>query len=49
VERLRERGFELLDCQIQNPHLARFGAREIPEREYLRRLGYALSLERSFA
>ena len=49
VERLRERGFELLDCQIQNPHLARFGAREIPEREYLRRLEHALSLDRSFA
>ena len=48
VERLKERGYELLDCQIQNPHLARFGAREIPEREYLRRLEHALSLDRSF-
>jgi leucyl/phenylalanyl-tRNA---protein transferase len=48
VERLRERGFSLLDCQIQNPHLASLGAREIPEREYLRRLGEALSLDRSF-
>ena len=48
VERLRERGFELLDCQIQNPHLASLGAREIPEAEYLRRLHHALSLERSF-
>ncbi len=49
VERLRQRGFVLLDCQIQNPHLASLGAREIPEREYLRRLERALSLERSFA
>ena len=48
VERLRERGFVLLDCQIQNPHLARFGAREIPEQEYLRRLQHALTLERGF-
>ncbi len=48
VERLRARGYELLDCQIQNPHLARLGAREIPEIEYLRRLGHALILERSF-
>ena len=48
VERLEERGFVLLDCQIQNPHLARLGAREIPEIEYLRRLQRALSLERSF-
>jgi leucyl/phenylalanyl-tRNA---protein transferase len=48
VERLKDRDFSLLDCQIQNPHLARLGAREIPEREYLRRLGQALSLDRSF-
>jgi len=48
VARLRERGYELLDCQIQNPHLARLGAREIPEHEYLRRLEHALNLERSF-
>lgn len=49
VERLRERGYVLLDCQIQNPHLARLGATEIPEREYLRRLAEALALEREFA
>lgn len=48
VERLKERGFSLLDCQIQNPHLLKLGAREIPEHEYLRRLGEALSLDRSF-
>lgn len=48
VERLKERGFVLLDCQIQNPHLARLGAREIPEIEYLRRLEHALRLERTF-
>ena len=48
VERLKERGFTLLDCQIQNDHLARLGAVEIPEREYLRRLDRALRLDRSF-
>jgi leucyl/phenylalanyl-tRNA--protein transferase len=48
VERLQERGFVLLDCQIQNPHLASLGAREIAEHEYLRRLHHALNLERSF-
>lgn len=48
VERLRERGFALLDCQIQNDHLARIGATEIPETEFLRRLEHASSLERSF-
>jgi leucyl/phenylalanyl-tRNA---protein transferase len=49
VNRLQERGYELLDCQIQNPHLARLGAREIPEEEYLRRLQHALTLDRNFA
>ena len=48
VERLRERGYVLLDCQIQNDHLARLGAVEIPEREYLKRLDRALKLDRSF-
>ena len=49
VERLKERGFVLLDCQIQNDHLARLGAVEIPECEYLLRLDEALKLDRSFA
>jgi leucyl/phenylalanyl-tRNA---protein transferase len=48
VERLRQRGYVLLDCQIQNDHLARLGAVEIPEAEYLRRLDAALRLDRSF-
>jgi leucyl/phenylalanyl-tRNA--protein transferase len=48
VERLKERGYVLLDCQIQNEHLARLGATEIPEREYLERLDHALRLDRSF-
>jgi len=48
VERLRQRDFLLLDCQIQNAHLASLGAREIPETEYLHRLHQALSLERLF-
>jgi leucyl/phenylalanyl-tRNA--protein transferase len=48
VERLKERGYVLLDCQIQNDHLARLGAVEIPESEYLGRLEHALSLDRSF-
>lgn len=49
VERLKERGYVLLDCQIQNDHLARLGAVEIPESEYLKRLEHALSLDRTFA
>src|SRR3712207_6728551 len=46
VERLKERGYVLLDCQIQNDHLASLGAVEIPEEEYLRRLEGALKLDR---
>jgi leucyl/phenylalanyl-tRNA--protein transferase len=44
VERLRARGFVLLDTQWSTPHLARFGAIEIPRQEYLRRLEAALAL-----
>lgn len=49
VERLRERSYVLLDCQIQNDHLASMGAVEIPEGQYLRRLEQALQLPRTFA
>lgn len=49
VERLKTRGYVLLDCQIQNDHLASLGAVEIPEREYLVRLQAALKLRRSFS
>lgn len=48
VERLKEREYVLLDCQIQNDHLASLGAVEIPEKEYLKRLEEALKLPRSF-
>ena len=48
VERLRERGFALLDVQWVTPHLARFGAIEIPRREYERQLAAALRLPCSF-
>jgi leucyl/phenylalanyl-tRNA---protein transferase len=48
VEHLKVRGYVLLDCQIQNDHLARLGAVEIPESEYLWRLEHALAMDRSF-
>jgi len=38
VERLRVRGFTLLDVQYRTPHLARFGCVEIPRAEYLDRV-----------
>lgn len=43
VERLRRRGFTLLDTQWVTPHLAQFGAIEIPRVEYLMRLERALA------
>jgi len=48
VQRLRERGYVLLDVQIINPHTARFGATEIPRSVYLRRLAEAIRLPVSF-
>jgi leucyl/phenylalanyl-tRNA--protein transferase len=41
VDRLRERGFELLDTQWVTPHLETFGAREILRAEYLEKLARA--------
>jgi leucyl/phenylalanyl-tRNA--protein transferase len=48
VERLRARGFVLLDTQWVTPHLAQFGGMEIPRADYLDRLSAALPLERRF-
>lgn len=48
VERLRAGKFTLLDTQWLTPHLARFGAYEIPQDEYLVHLAAALRLRRSF-
>lgn len=48
VERLRDRGFELLDVQFLTAHLVRCGAVEISRQEYLRRLAKASGLPRRF-
>jgi leucyl/phenylalanyl-tRNA---protein transferase len=42
VEWLAGRGVGLVDCQVRTEHLARFGAHEIPRREFLERLAKAL-------
>jgi len=42
VERLTRRGFALLDIQWVTPHLAQFGAVEVPQVEYQRLLRRAL-------
>jgi len=34
VERLQANGFAVLDCQQQTPHMERFGAYEIDEKDY---------------
>ena len=44
-ELLRARGFRLFDVQYINPHTASLGAKEIPRREYLRRLAEAVKVE----
>jgi leucyl/phenylalanyl-tRNA--protein transferase len=43
VELLKKRKYTLLDTQYLTAHLERFGAREIPREEYLRRLQEALT------
>jgi leucyl/phenylalanyl-tRNA--protein transferase len=35
-------GVDLVDCQVRTEHLVRFGARDVPRREFLRRLARAL-------
>src|SRR5262245_18936554 len=48
VDRLRSRGFALLDIQQVLPNTARFGAIEVNRGEYLKRLDAALRLSLSW-
>ena len=48
VERLRDKGFLLLDTQWVTPHLTQFGTYELPKAEYMEILRKALALERRF-
>ncbi len=48
VERLRQRGFVLLDTQFLTHHLAQFGAFELPRAEYKQLLAHALRVETTF-
>jgi len=45
VARLKRGGFTLLDAQFITEHLMQFGAQEIPQSTYLRKLGPALRLK----
>ncbi|MSQ90319.1 MAG: leucyl/phenylalanyl-tRNA--protein transferase [Phycisphaerales bacterium] len=47
VNRLRARGFELLDCQYANPHMISLGAVEISAQAYRERLAGALIATRA--
>lgn len=49
VERLRERRFKLLDCQMVTNNTSRFGARTVSRREYFRILAEAVAVETRFA
>jgi leucyl/phenylalanyl-tRNA--protein transferase len=48
VEHLRSQGFVLFDVQMMNPHLERFGAFEISDRDYKKLLTTALQRPCSF-
>lgn len=48
VERLKNRYYVLLDIQFLTQHLQRFGAKEIPRSEYLKRLENALRINGKF-
>ena len=48
VDRLRARGYALLDTQWVTGHLAQFGAMEVPRRRYLRLLDDALKVDATF-
>jgi len=48
VERLRARGYTLLDTQWVTPHLEQFGAIEIPRDDYLKLLEDSLRLDCTF-
>lgn len=48
IEHLREQRFTLLDTQFNTPHLARFGAIEIPREQYEHQLNEAMKVDARF-
>lgn len=46
VRQLGRWGCGLIDCQMKTAHLARFGAREIPRREFMRKLSNLVNYPR---
>lgn len=45
VEQCRRLGFTMFDAEVMNPHLARLGAFEMPQAEYLNRLARIIGHE----
>ncbi len=45
VNKLKEMNFDMIDCQQSTPHMAKFGAVEIPRKEFLDRLKNSLKKE----
>jgi leucyl/phenylalanyl-tRNA--protein transferase len=43
VTQLKAWDFHMIDAQVTSPHLIRFGAREIPRREFLEQLKHAVN------
>lgn len=48
IERMRERGFTLLDTQWTTPHLTSLGAKDVSREEYLERLRRAIQSKKRF-
>lgn len=48
AQRLRERGFGLLEVQYLTDHLSQFGVREVEDAEYVKMLDAALKLDCKF-
>jgi leucyl/phenylalanyl-tRNA---protein transferase len=47
VQRLRQQGCGMIDCQMKTAHLERFGAREIPREEFAAKLRKLIDLQPS--
>ena len=48
VERLKQQGFTLLECQFRTPHLSSLGAIEITDEAYMAKLSHAIKQNLSF-
>ena len=46
VRQLGRWDFGMIDCQMKTAHLARFGAREIPRAEFMRKLANLVNYPR---